>query len=237
MSELQDLQVVRPKQAALLLGIHPKTLQQYAREGKISFITTPGGTRRYPVVELRKIVQQYHLENAKGKLTDTDPEERTIRCALYGRVASHEQKRKGDLQRQLKQVRLVAIKKGYEVVAEITDVSSGLNERRRGLQKLITFAKLGQIDKILITYPDRFTRFGYRYLQHLFAFQQVTIECVQDKQEKEPQQELVDDLLAIISTFASRLYGMRSAKSRQLRKQLKRELSVVQTTGEMRADE
>ncbi len=236
MSELHELQVVRPKKAAFLLGIHPKTLQQYAREGKISCITTPGGTRRYPVVELRKIVQQYPIENAKGKLTDTEPEEQPKRCALYGRVSSHEQKRNGALQRQLEQVRSVALKKGYEVVAEITEVSSGLNERRRGLQRLITLAKLGQIDKILITYPERFTRFGYRYLQHLFAFQQVTIECMQDTREKEPQQELVDDLLAIISTFAGRLYGMRSAKSRQLQKQLKQQLSAVQPPGELRGD-
>ena len=73
-----------------------------------------------------------------------------------------------------------------------------------------------QVDVVVITYKDRLTRFGFEYLEYFFRQYGVKIEVVYGEEPKEAYQELVEDLLAIVTSFAGKLYGMRSHRKKKL---------------------
>lgn len=101
-------------------------------------------------------------------------------------------------------------------VVEIKDIGSGLNARRKGLQRLFTLVQQRQVRTVVITKKDRLTRFGFEYIQAMCASYGVDVIVLFDEKEATPEQELVDDLVAIVTSFAGRLYGMRSRKAREL---------------------
>jgi len=72
-----------------------------------------------------------------------------------------------------------------------------------------------EVSKVIIAYPDRLTRFGFKTLQQFFQSYGTEI-IVLNQEEKEPKEELVEDLITIISHFAGKLYGMRSRKYREV---------------------
>ncbi len=78
--------------AAALLGVHPDTTRRWERQGKIRVLRTLGGKRRIPESEIR------HLRGEALALP-----QRVL--AIYGRVSSHDQKAKGDLDRQVARIR------------------------------------------------------------------------------------------------------------------------------------
>jgi predicted site-specific integrase-resolvase len=94
-------------------------------------------------------------------------------------------------------------------VIEIKDIGSGLKEDREGLKKLIELAKRRQIDAVVVAYKDKLTRFGFEYLVELFkAYGANVVVAFQD--DKDYVQELVEDFVEIVKSFASRIYGHRS---------------------------
>jgi len=205
----------RIKEAAEILGVHPKTVQKWAREGKIKVVYTVGGRRRIPESELKKLL---------GEKIERLDEIREVRVALYARVSSYDQEKHGDLYRQLELLRSVAKKKGYRVVAEIKDRASGLKEDRRGLKKIFELAEKRLIDKVLVTYPDRLARFGLKYIERHLEYCGVSVEYIRPREEKEPREELIEDLISIIVSFAGSLYGMRSHKVKKLKETVEKEL-------------
>ena len=61
------------------------------------------------------------------------------------------------------------------------------------------------------TYPDRLTRFGFGYLEEFFRGYGVRIHVVDGQEDyKAVQEELVDDLIAVVTSFSGKLYGLRS---------------------------
>jgi putative resolvase len=84
------------------------------------------------------------------------------------------------------------------------DVASGLNTKRIGLMKLFTLVQKGKISNVFITYPDRLTRFGFEYLKWYFGSYGVTIHCLEESEQKSVQDEMVDDLIAIITSFSEK---------------------------------
>ena len=73
-----------------------------------------------------------------------------------------------------------------------------------------------QIEAVFVTYKDRLTRFGFRYLEAFFSSYSCRIETVDAEELKEPKQELVEDLIAIVTSFAGKIYGARSHKERKV---------------------
>jgi len=171
------------KEACLLLGLHPRTIQKWDKQGKIRTVRTPGGRRRIPESEIRR------LQGEKG-----------IRSIIgYARVSSNMQKDYLEIQ--------VKYLQEYGVHEVITDIGSGLNEKRKGFLKLL--------DKVVIMYEDRLTRFGFDTLKRVFEEHGTNIEVLNQTDAK-PQQELVEDLITIISHFSGKLYGMRSHKQKEV---------------------
>ena len=98
----------------------------------------------------------------------------------------------------------------------VKDIASGLKEDRRGLRKLIEMARKRQIDAIIVAYKDRLTRFGFTYLKELFEAYGVRVIVAFHEEPKDYYQELIEDLIAIVTSFAGRIYGKRSHKYKKV---------------------
>jgi excisionase family DNA binding protein len=206
----------RMSEAAQILGVTVKTLQRWDKSGKAHFNRTPNGKRRLSESELHRLSGTSTTETIKKNL------------AIYARVSSHEQKTKGDLQRQVEFIKGKIDKTAYENVILIEDVGSGLNDKRKGLLKMMKLAKEGKISDIAIRYRDRLTRFGFEYLQTYFESHHVQLHILDDlTYERSVQEELVDDLMAIIASFSGKLYGIRSHKNKILEEKVKGVLEDV----------
>ncbi len=151
---------------------------------------------------------------------------REVRAIIYARVSSSDQKK--DLERQVEYLTQYCSAKGYRVIDVLSDVASGLKTNRRGLIKLFNYVVNKQVDVVVITYKDRLTRFGFEYLEYLFKQFGVKIEVVYGEEPKDAYQELVEDLLVIVTSFAGKLYGMRSHKKKKLVQGLKQLLKEVE---------
>lgn len=132
---------------------------------------------------------------------------------LYARVSGHDQKE--DLQRQVQQLEQWALlaRTGQKTMT-LTDIGSGLDTERKNLQRLLTLVQDYQVAEVVVTFSDRLTRFGLSYLRSLFSGYGVTLTVLHPDEEKTPEQELVEDLLALIASFAGRMSGLRSRKQK-----------------------
>jgi len=204
-------QVYTMKEAAKLLGLSVRHMQKLDKAGKIQCIRTPGGRRRIGEDEIKRL-------RGKGS--------RKRNFVVYARVSSHEQKQKGDLDRQVEYVRSI-LPWDSEEVQVITDVGSGLNDERKGLKQLMVLIKEGKVTDVAITDKDRLTRFGFNYLKEFFAAFGVEIHVLNGEERKSLEEELVQDMLSIVTSFSGKLYGIRSSKRKKLLENV-RKIVIVQ---------
>jgi putative resolvase len=195
-------------EVAKIFGVSYVAVKKWAYAGKIKYIKTPGGKYRYPESEIRRLLGE---QMPKGKV------------AIYARVSSADQKE--DLERQKQKLIEYAKSKGYQDIEVIEDIASGLNENRKGLNKLFKLVTERQIEAVFITHKDRLTRFGFEYLETFFNSYGCRIETMDSEKVKEPRQELVEDLIAIVTSLAGRIYGARSRKRRELVEAVKNAVS------------
>jgi len=193
------------KAAKSLLGVTTKTIQKWDKEGKIKIIRTFGGRRRVPLSEIERL---QGLKSYNSQIIG------------YARVSSATQK--DDLQTQVQ----LLTQRGTTHI--LTDIGSGLSEKRRNYRKLIQLILNHQIQKLVITYPDRLTRFGFATFQQFCASYGTHIEVLNDTRYKSPQEELVQDLITIIAHFSGKLYGLRSHQTKKMVSSVK---SLVKEVG------
>jgi len=157
--------------------------------------------------------------------TQEEPEEKPSKVVcIYGRVSSHEQKQKGDLDRQLQRLSEYCVKKKYHVESILKDVGSGLSDSRKGLLKLLNLVVEKKIGKVIIEHRDRLTRFQYNFFEFFFQSYGVEIEVVEKKTDMNQEEELVEDIMMLMASFSGRLYGSRSARNRKKKLDLKAEM-------------
>lgn len=101
-----------------------------------------------------------------------------------------------------------------EVVKVVKDRGSGLKENRPGLSRVLAMVSDGSVTVVRVTHEDRLARFGVGWLKQLFAVYGVTLEVLHPKKSG-GREELLEDFISLVTTFAGRLYGMRSAQSRR----------------------
>ncbi len=195
--------LLTPLQVHRLYGIHQNTLLKWERHGLIRPLRTPGGRRRYRREDVEALLG---LEEARRLAPQV---------VLYARVSTRKQE--AYLQNQIARLEAWAKERGlrYEVVAE---VASGVNERRRGLAKVLNRVKRGEVEAVVVEYEDRLARFGLEYLKaylEAFGARLVVLNGEVDQEHPEDlQRELAEDLVAIVSSFAARAYGKRGSVSR-----------------------
>ena len=110
------------------------------------------------------------------------------------------------------------IAKGYQFDV-ITDIGSGINYNKKGLNQLIDMITNSEVEKIVILYKDRLLRFGFEIIENLCNKYGTTIEII-DNTEKTEEQELVEDLIQIVTVFSCRLQGKRANKAKKMIKEL-----------------
>ena len=191
---------MKASEAADYLHISYITLKKYADKGKINYELTPGGQRIYLISELNRI---------KGINNDNDNDAEK-RIAFYLRDSQDKQSHI-DYQRE----KLVKYA-GREPDYVYSDKTSGLNENRKGLKRLLRDAKKGKISTVYITAKDRLTRFGYEYLSELLSEYGCDIVVMDDEYTKSMYEELIQDFLSLLASFSGKYYKLRSLEHERM---------------------
>ena len=186
-----------------ILGVSAQTLRNWDKNGKLHpHHTSSNGYRYYSHEQLNQVM------NIKPNLD---------RIVIgYCRVSSNKQK--DDLGRQIEHMKLYLTSQGrpFEI---ISDIGSGINYKKKGLKELIRLISQNKVEKVVILYKDRLVRFGFELVEYIASLYNCDIEII-DNTEKSEQQELVEDLVQIITVFSCKLQGKRANKARKLVKEL-----------------
>lgn len=193
------------KEAAKELGVAQETLRRWEAEGKIIAERTQGGHRRYDISKLRGIKPREKEETRKITIG-------------YARVSSQDQKE--DLKRQVGLIESYCAAQGwnYEI---LQDMGSGLNYNKRGLRILIKRLCKEDIGRLVLTHKDRLLRFGGELIFSLCEQFSVEVVIINASEDSSFEEELVSDVLEIITVFSARLYGSRSHKNKKVIEKLK----------------
>ncbi|NJE60963.1 IS607 family transposase [Thermococcus sp. 21S7] len=153
------MRLYRTGKASQLLGISKPTLIRKIKSGEIKAYRI-GKEYRVPESEIKRILE--------GKIPD--------KVVIYARVSSRDQKE--DLERQVEYLKNYCSSKGYQVAKIITDISSGLNENRKGLKQLLKLGGLALEDLTEIRESIRYStemngrlhRWSFRKLQSIIEY-------------------------------------------------------------------
>lgn len=181
------------------LGVSKDTLRRWEQIGKISSERTPRGHRRY---DLNKVLGCVSKKGTSQKTT-----------VVYARVSSHDQK--ADLTRQVDLLSSFCAAHGWTFEV-IQDLGSGLNYGKKGLKKLIQSICLGNIERLVLTHKDRLLRFGAELVFSLCEQFGVEVILINPSEDTSFEDDLVNDVLEIITVFSARLYGAGSHKNKKL---------------------
>ena len=184
-----------PKEFGELIGKSAITLQKWDRKGILKAHRSPTNRRYYThdqYLMYRGLVAQ------EQSLTIT-----------YSRVSGVTQK--PDLANQVKALEAYCNQHSIRVDEWMQDIGSGLNYKRKQFNRLMEMVELGQVRRIVIAHRDRLVHFGYGYFE-AFCERHHTDLVVIDGETLSPEQELVQDLVAILTVFSARLHGLHSYK-------------------------
>src|SRR5258708_18322205 len=148
----------------------------------------------------------YQIETGTIIVREPATAQESASVALYDRVSSADQKE--DLDRQMQRLKDYAASHGYQVSKMVSELASGLNDKRPKLMKLLTDASVGVI---VIEQRDRLTRFGFTYIEQLMQMQGRRLEVIFPS---ETDTDLVDDFMAVVTRNASQIYGRGPSQSR-----------------------
>lgn len=189
-------------------------LDKWDKSGKLKALRTEGGHRRYRQSDI------YAIVGIGEEIKSPEDDSKEIIVATYARCSTPDQKSHGDIDRQSARIFEYCTKKGYKIEHIIKDMGSGLNDKRKGFVKLCKLVIDGKIDKVVIEHKDRLTRFQYNLIEMFFNSYGVEIELL-DKTEYTEQQELVNDMMMLITSFSGKVYSLRAKENAKKRKEIK----------------
>ena len=190
-------------EAAKEFNISINTLRNWEKDGRITCYRTEGNHRRYDRKELSHIFEKNRPNvNLKHRIT-----------IGYARVSTYGQKE--DLERQIKVLTNYCEIQGYRFRI-IEDFGSGLNYNKKGLKELIELICQGKVERVVLNYKDRLIRFGYELIEQICKVNNVEIEIINETNSISNEQELVEDVLSVITVYSSKLYGSRSHKNKKI---------------------
>ena len=186
-----------------LIGVTTQTLRNWHKTNElIPCKITNGGTRYYSNEQLQEYLNKEVISN---KI-----------IVGYCRVSSTKQK--DDLDRQVSNMTTYLSSNGKPFTI-ITDIGSGINYTKPGLKQLIKLILNNEVSKIVVFYKDRLLRFGFELIEYICNLYNCSIEIIDDT-EKSEEQELVEDLIQIITVFGCKLHGKRAHKTKSFIKEL-----------------
>ena len=188
------------KKVTEILGVTAQTLRNWDKEGKLkpSYVKSNG--------------YRYYSEESILSYTQERKTKKNLNVVGYARVSS--KKQSDDLERQINNLNTYISSK-YDSFDIITDIGSGINYNKPGLKKLIEKINKKEVDLIIVLYKDRLLRFGFELVEYFAELNNVKIEVL-DKIDKNQDEELVEDLVQIITVFSCKIQGKRKTKTKQL---------------------
>ena len=188
------------KTVTQILGVTAQTLRNWDKEGKLkpSYVKSNG--------------YRYYSEDSILSYTQERKTKKNLNVIGYARVSS--KKQADDLDRQVNNLKTYLDSKytDYEIM---TDIGSGINYTKPGLKKLIEKINRKEVDLIVVLYKDRLLRFGFELIEYFAELNNVKIEIL-DKIDKNQDQELVEDLVQIVTVFSCKIQGKRKVKTKEL---------------------
>jgi predicted site-specific integrase-resolvase len=196
------------KTVTQMLGVTAQTLRNWDKEGKLkpSYVKSNG--------------YRYYSEESILAYTQERKTKKNINVIGYARVSS--EKQSDDLERQVNNIKEYLNDK-YESFDIITDIGSGINYNKPGLLKLIEKINKKEVDLIVVLYKDRLLRFGFELVEHFARLNNVKIEVL----DKTQDQELVEDLVQIITVFSCKIQGKRKNKTKQFLEEFSKKIQEI----------
>lgn len=161
-------------QVAKMLSITPTTLRNWEKVGKVKFDRTPTNIRFLPRNKLIDLLDEQGLYYNDNNIQQKD--------VIYARVSSHDQEKHGDLDKQISF--LVTEVKDLQNVVVLSEVGSGVDDKRKKLQQLIKMVMNGEVNRVFVTDRDRLAQVGFHYLETVFNAKGVEIIMVEQITEE-----------------------------------------------------
>lgn len=188
------------------LGISYKTAYRRYKSGMI-----PGAkqfVKNGKVFIPDDVVDTLLSENTGGISSSVVEIERPLRAVTYARVSSSDQ-RTTNLVYQSKRLNEFCEANGWVLVDSVSEVGSGLNDGRPKLTKLLCRT---DYDLLVVEHKDRLTRFGFKYLEIIASLQNFKIVVVNSVEDNEGEEDIIQDLVSIVTSMCARIYGRRRSK-------------------------
>ena len=179
-----------------MIGKSVNTLQKWDRKGILPAFRSPTNRRYY--THEQYLAYRGLISSEQGLVIAS------------ARVSSPGQKK--DLAIQKEALRAYCQEHNIKVDQWMEDIGSALNYKRKGFNHVIEQIELGLVKQVIIGYQDRFVRFGYDWFEQ-FCSRHGTEITVINGETFSPEEELVRDLIAIVTVFSARLHGLRSPKN------------------------
>jgi Predicted site-specific integrase-resolvase len=172
------------------IGRSPSTVRRWEQEGKITPKRLPSGHRYFDESDVRAMLGGAPVSRV------------TI---VYCRVSGAGQK--DDLASQVKAMETYCLNAGIAVDEWIEEIGGGMNFKRKKFLALLDRIQHGEVERLIIAHKDRLVRFGFDLISHIAEESGCEIVVV-NQQTYSPEQEMIEDMLAIVHTFSCRLYGL-----------------------------
>ena len=199
------------KTVTQILGVTAQTLRNWDKEGKLKpSYTKSNGYRYYSEDDV--------LSYTKERNTKKDKK-------LVGYVRVSSKKQEDDLNRQKENLEsyLKETNQKYEI---ISDIGSGINYNKPGLRKLIEKINKKEVDEIVVLYKDRLLRYGFELIEYFATLNNVKIKVL-DKTNQTEDEELVEDLVQIITVFSCKTQGKRKSKTKKILEEIKEKIEQM----------
>lgn len=177
--------------------VSTRTLNRWADSGQLAHVRSPGGKRLYSKEDVNVLF---------GLGTDTVGKAKIC----YARVSSAKQR--ADLERQADDLR-----QAYPDHELITEIGSGLNYNRPKFRALLDRVHSGTVAEVCITSRDRLCRYGLELVEFIFAKSNTKLVVRMQSADQTPNEELAEDLLAVVNFFVAKNNGRQAAKKRKMR--------------------
>ena len=199
------------KSVTKILGVTAQTLRNWDKEGKLkpAYIKSNG--------------YRYYSEDSIFSYTQERKTKKELNVIGYARVSN--KKQSDNLEKQVSSLKIYLDNK-YQSYEIITDIGSGINYTKKGLQLLIDKINKKEVDVIVVLYKDRLLRFGFELVEYFAKINNVKIEVI-DKVNKTQDEELVEDLIQIITVFSCKIQGKRKAKTKEFLEDFSKKLSEI----------
>ena len=199
------------KTVTQILGVTAQTLRNWDKEGKLKpSYTKSNGYRYYNEDDVLSYTKERNTKKEKK---------------LVGYIRVSSKKQEDDLNRQKENLEsyLKETNQEYEI---ISDIGSGINYNKPGLRKLIEKINKKEVDEIVVLYKDRLLRYGFELIEYFATLNNVKIRVL-DKINKTEDEELVEDLVQIITVLSCKTQGKRKSKTKKILEEIKEKIEQM----------